>query len=90
MILNNHCSMSSFLRAHHTTSLHNPSKAFSKALFKCKVQVFLFAKYFSFKLLKVKVVFAVPHPGIKPNCILSLSTCCLINIPVTLSFIFRI
>ena len=32
---------------------------------------------------------AVPYPGMKPNCISSVSTCCLINFSITLSTIYR-
>ena len=40
--------------------------------------------------LQMKIAFVVPHPGIKPNCISSISTCYFINFSVTLSSFFRI
>ena len=49
-----------------------------------------FAKYFSWICLRIKMVFIVRHPGMKPNWISLMSTCCLINFLITVSAIFRI
>ena len=72
----------SFLKAHHTKSLGTQSKAFTNSSFS--------AKYCPCNCFKIKMAFAVPHPGIKPNYILSMLPCCLINLSIILSAIFRI
>ena len=55
-----------------------------------KYKFFFFLKYFSYNCLKIKMVFLDANLGIKPNCISSVSTCCLINFSIILSAIFRI
>ena len=72
----------SFLKAHHTKSLGTQSKAFTNSSFS--------AKYCPCNCFKIKMAFAVPHPGIKTNYILSMLPCCLINLSIILSAIFRI
>ena len=77
--LTNYSSSTSFLKAHHRTSLGTLSRAFSKSTNAKYKFHFFFAKYFSCNCLKIKMAFMVPHPSIEPNCISSMSTCCLIN-----------
>ena len=78
-IVSNHSFSPSFFKALHTTFLGNWwSKAFSKST-NAKYKIFFFAKCFSCNPLKIKVVFAVPHPSIKPNWTSWMPTCCLVN-----------
>ena len=50
--------MSSFLKAHHTTSLGTKSKSFSKCT-NAKCKFLFFAKYFSCSCLKIKICFQI-------------------------------
>ena len=89
IILANHSFTPSFLKPHHTTSPGTQSKAFSKST-NAKYKFLFFAKYFTFNCLRIKMRFLVPHHHMKPNCLSSLSTSCLINFSIILSAIFRI
>ena len=51
---------------------------------------FFFAQYFFCNCPKIILTFVVHYPGIKPNCISLMSTCCLINFSVILTAIFTI
>ena len=82
-------STTSFLKAHHTTSLGTQSKAFSKST-DTKYKFFFSAKYCPCNCFKIKMAFAVPHSGINPNYILSMFPCCLTNLSIILSAIFKI
>ena len=79
-ILTNHSSIPNFYKVHHATSLGSSSNVFSKS--KNGKYKFFFAEYFSYNCLKIKMVFVVPHPDIKPKCILSMATCCLSNFSI--------
>ena len=49
-------------------------------------QPFSFLLHFSCRCLKIKMMFEVQHSGIKPKCISSMPTCCLINFPIILCY----
>ena len=87
-ILTNHSPKLSFLKVHHTISLGTWSKACSKSA-NAKWKFFFFAKYFFCNCLKIKMTFVVPHPGIKPNYISSISAPFLINFSIVRQAIFR-
>ena len=89
IILTNHPSTPSSLKAHHTISPGTQSKAFFKST-NAKYKFLFFAKYFSYNCFKIKVGFLVPHHRMKPNCLSSMSTNCLINFSIIFSAIFRI
>ena len=86
-ILTNHFSTPSFLKFQHTASLGTRSKAFSKST-NAKCKFFGFGKCLTCNCFKIKMAFVVPHPGVKPNCILSMFTCCFINFSTIFSAVF--
>ena len=83
-----HSSAHRFLKAHQRTTLSIRSETFRKST-NAKYK-FFFTKYFSCNCLQIKMALVVPHFGMKPNCITSMSICCLINFSITLSTIFRV
>ena len=75
-------------RAHHSTFRGTLSKSFSKLT--NAIHSFLcLARYFSRSYLIIKIAFAVPPPGQKPNCISSILTISRMMFSTTLSITFR-
>ena len=46
-----------------------------------------FVNHFSCYCLKIAMVFVVPRPGMKPNCVSSIPTCFLVNFSITLNYL---
>ena len=86
--LTNHSGTPATQRAYHSSFRGTLSKSFSKLA--NAIHSFLcLSRYFSRSYLKIKIAFAVPRPGQKPNCISSILTISRMMFSTTLSITFR-
>ena len=86
--LTNHSSTPTTQRAYHSTFRGTLSKPFSKLA--NAIHSFLcLARYFPRSYQIIKIAFAVPRPGQKPNCISSILTISRMMFSTTLSITFR-
>ena len=84
-----HSSTPNFLITHLTTSLGTRSNAFSRST-EAKESFFFFSRYLSCSWRAIKIASIEPLPGMKPNCIASMSTSSRMFCSITLSDTFII